>query len=256
MMAPPMDPAERIYNDIVATSGPPLRIVTRCESIDAFIGAFRHLVSEHHLILALRAARPVGTRLRFSIRLADGTPVFVGAGRVVECLEGAGGRMARLKVEIVVLDEESRTMHLCLLMANKPPPSSPDAARELAADLQRRMRDTLPMSADLLAELTRRLTGDLPAPPAAASRVPANPFGGLSFESLEQFVECTIYEDPSARASGFVSGTIDTPAAATRRVSATLPPPPRHPRVPVAPIVAVAALAGVIGTVAAYLLWG
>ncbi len=42
-------------------------------------------------------------------------------------------------------------MHLCLLMASEPVPASADAARQLAAALQRRMRGTVPLAADMLA---------------------------------------------------------------------------------------------------------
>ncbi len=153
-------------------------------------------------------------------------------------------------------------MHLCLLMASEPVPASADAARQLAAELQRRMRDTLPLSADMLAEVTRRVPAEpasegmhalgsgqglrvvaratmpplvasepvpvpapVPEPVAAAAAgpcLPANPLGELSAESLEHFVECRIYEDLEEGRPVFVSGELETAAI----VPVALPVPP------------------------------
>jgi hypothetical protein len=231
---------------VVATSGPPIVVFTRCPDVEAFIASFSRLVSEHHVLLALRASRPPGAVLRFSIQLADRTVVFQGVGRVDGAESPRAGRSARVRLEIIFLEKESQTMHLCLLMARRPRPADPHDAKALAAELQKRMRDTVPMSAELLEQLTR----PPPAPPERPSTLPVNPFDELSSEALEAFVECSL-SDPDAFAEAPVP---------TRRVSATRSPPVRRPhprlRLPVLLIVASSTVTAAIGTIAAYLLWG
>jgi hypothetical protein len=247
MQAIQLDADAQVHDGVVATSGPPLVVFTRCTTVGAFIASFGRLVSEHHVLLALRASRPLGAVLRFSIQLADQTMVFQGVGRVVDAEGPRAGRSARVRLEIVVLDKESQTMHLCLLMARKPPPADPHDAKALAAELQKRMRDTVPMSAELLKQLTRPPL----APPGPPSSVPVNPLDELSSEALDAFVECSLSEP----------GAIAEAPVATRRVSATRPPPPvrrprPRPRLPVLGIVIVSTLTAAIGTIAGYLLWG
>jgi hypothetical protein len=236
-----------VHDGVVATSGPPLVLFTRSPTVEAFIASFGRLVTEHHLLLPLRSARPLGAVLRFSIQLADRRVVFQGVGRVVDTESPRPGRSARVRLSIIVLDKESQTMHLCLLMASKPRPTDPHDAKALAADLQKRMRDTVPMPSELLKQLTRPPL----APPEPPSSVPANPFEELSSEAVDAFVESRL---------GELGAIADTPVA-TRRVSATRSPPlvprPRpRPRLPVRGIVAMSLLTGAIGTIAGYLLWG
>jgi hypothetical protein len=105
----------------------------------------------------------------------------------------------------------------------------------------------VPMSAELLKQLTRPPL----APPGPPSSAPVNPFDELSSEALEAFVECSLSELPA----------VTEAPVATRRVSATRPPPPvrrprPRPRPSVLGMIAVSTLTAAIGTIAGYLLWG
>ena len=59
-----------------------LRIVTRCHSVAELVAAFEPYVDGDSCFIPVQRARPVGTEIAFSIRLADGTPLLRGAGVV------------------------------------------------------------------------------------------------------------------------------------------------------------------------------
>lgn len=61
-----------------------LRLWSRCGSPAEFCQRHWRLVKDDRILLASRAARPAGSRLRFSIALADGREVLRGEGTVVQ----------------------------------------------------------------------------------------------------------------------------------------------------------------------------
>lgn len=61
-----------------------LRIVTRCKSVAELVEAFEPYVEDDTCFIPNRHARPVGTEIAFSIRLADNTTMLRGTGTVRE----------------------------------------------------------------------------------------------------------------------------------------------------------------------------
>jgi hypothetical protein len=216
------------YRSIAAAAGRTLRIATRWDTVHEFIAGFRRLVSEHDFVVPMTAPRTRGATLRFSVRLTTGAPVFEGVGRIAEVYGGSSEAPGPVKIEIVMLAEESHTMHLCLLMAGAPTPASPDAARLLAADLQRRMRDTVPISPHLVAQIMRpkaarpdvaalgsgqrptafpRATIPLELDRVGRPRTTGHPPGVVPTQALDYVVEGRLHEEPRPEPTS-VSGEI------------------------------------------------
>ncbi|MBP6630827.1 MAG: hypothetical protein KBG28_09050 [Kofleriaceae bacterium] len=61
-----------------------LRIKLRCDTIDAFIERYAPLLGRSGMFLQSRSPKPIGTELRFDLRLADDRPALVGLGTVRE----------------------------------------------------------------------------------------------------------------------------------------------------------------------------
>jgi hypothetical protein len=154
---------------------PALRVVTPHASVAEFIYSFCRVVDQQHMLVALKRPRPQGETLRFSVCLTDGRPVFEGVGRVVDLHARRGGEPATgAKIELVALDHESRTMHICLMMARTATPP-------------------------------RRLQAD--------AVVPANPVGDVTVDAVDELVDHTFAgQAPAAQLPGDESAKLVVPA--------------------------------------------
>jgi hypothetical protein len=185
-------------------------VVTRCTNEDEFIATFRRLVDETTVFVVMRDPKPTSPPRRFSIQLANGTPMLEGEGRILESWPAAPGlKRPGMRIELAKLDEASQAMHKRLL-AKPPaappptPPTPPPVPRDAAA---RPVDDRSAAPGDGIDEptqVTDRPEATPPPPagvaepqrvPGSAYTLPANPFMELSPEALEYFVECTLYED-------------------------------------------------------------
>ena len=95
-----------------------LKIVTRYATVGDFIHGFCRAVGHGHVMVGFKGAHPFDSLWRFTICLANGTPVFEGVGRLEEIIPGRdeeSGVGARLALEW--LDSESSAMHRALLRA-------------------------------------------------------------------------------------------------------------------------------------------
>lgn len=81
-----------------------LMIVTRCQTVDDFLSTFaRHGAGE--LLASTRRARPIGTRFRVSVLLADReTRVLRGRARVIESLSPADSGLVRIRLRFFDVD--------------------------------------------------------------------------------------------------------------------------------------------------------
>jgi uncharacterized protein (TIGR02266 family) len=59
-----------------------LRIKLRYEDVDTMVQRFAPNVGRSGLFLPTKASQPVGTEVKFELRLFDDTPVLVGLGRI------------------------------------------------------------------------------------------------------------------------------------------------------------------------------
>src|SRR5919112_502236 len=59
-----------------------LRIKLRYEDIDAMVQRFAPNVGKSGLFLPTKSIQPIGTEVKFELRLSNDTPVLVGLGRV------------------------------------------------------------------------------------------------------------------------------------------------------------------------------
>jgi hypothetical protein len=98
----------------------PVRVNTGYITVDDFIHGFCRALDERCLQLGLTKKHPIGSVLKFSVHLANGRAVFSGSGRIVEQVNSRNKRAVMgVRIEIDELQDESRTMRRCLLMARQ-----------------------------------------------------------------------------------------------------------------------------------------
>ena len=173
-----------------------LRVVTRARSIEEFVETFTPLVHGDTIFVVTSQLRAVGVRQRFLIQLATGPTVLQGEAEVVETCADRNGPTGRngVRLQILSMDQSSQELFERLHAAERPselPTMRPAAVPVMMPALSFALRDSIG-------------TGGEPArlPPSDVV-LPANPFGELSELALEQFIECTLYEEsgefPAAR---------------------------------------------------------
>ncbi len=89
-----------------------LRVETRCRSLDELVAAFATLVDDRSIVVLTEQSWPVGTRLTFSIALADGAAAMTGEGEVVETTPAP---RASLRLRFTALDASGRQVHRRML---------------------------------------------------------------------------------------------------------------------------------------------
>jgi hypothetical protein len=202
-----------------------LRIATRCTSIDQFVAAFHRFCDAQTCFISTLTARPIGLETAFSIDLANAQPALRGMGIVLEAWTTPGNRFGRpgLLLGIRKLTVDSEPVFERLLAAHvaaTPPP--PVAPQQLAQPI------ALP-----------NVVADDARTPGSELVLPANPLMNISDNSLEGFVDCTLYEEtgnffPAPEPDVDVA-SIDALAEPPRRVTI---PPINEPRTITGPVMA------------------
>ena len=194
-----------------------LRIATRCTSVDQFVAAFARFCDEQTFFVSTLAARPVGLETAFSVDLAGGEPVLRGTGIVLDSWPTDANLFGRpgLRLGVRRLTAESEKIFQRLI--------AHDAAPKQQVPLEPTQRTVQPAEHRT---------------PGSELILPANPLMNLSDESLEGFVDCTLYEGTG---SFFPVDPIEQDATD----DPTAPPPPLlAPRPAIAqpspPVVAIA----------------
>src|SRR4051812_43914978 len=59
-----------------------LRVVIRSPDIDTFIAKYSRFVKDDRIFIFTKSSQPPGTRVRFTLELADGQPLIHGEGTV------------------------------------------------------------------------------------------------------------------------------------------------------------------------------
>jgi len=222
-------------------------IATRCTSVEQFIQMFHRFVDEDSFFVSTHNTRPPGLETSFSVQLADGTPVLRGLCVVLQVWANANNpfKTPGVRLGIKRLTANSMPVFERLLLTRSAPPATPvvmppppprqdafdNAKTKLAAPPKAPTRDDTAVDDDEPEIETRT--------PGSDYVLPANPLMNLTDESLEGYVDCTLYEEtgnffPAEEdPEGPVDDLIPPPVLAPRPVAArasspvaiTTPPP-------------------------------
>src|SRR5262245_34959571 len=95
-----------------------LRIKLRYDDVDAMVQRFAPNVGKSGLFLPTKAMQPIGTEIKFELRLANDQPVLVGLGRVKVVKEPDPDHPRAtfgLGVELMRVTRESRDLIMKML---------------------------------------------------------------------------------------------------------------------------------------------
>ncbi len=152
-----------------------MRLITRFTTADEFVTAFRKFCTKTTCFIPGAQAKRIGAETKFSIRLADGTPMLSGLCVVRDSWATGENPYERPGVRLGIrsLTTESKPVfHRLLLAAAKP-------------DLDKSTRPTVKM--EMLFRQEEREPSD--------EILPANPLTEMTDESLGAFVDCRLFED-------------------------------------------------------------
>ena len=160
-----------------------LRVVIRSPDLDTFVSKYSRFIKDDRIFIFTKSSQPPGTRVRFTLELADGQPLIDGEGTVTRIRPDSGdaSKPPGMELRFIPLDEASRVLVDRMLRAREstgqfstvttppPPPSGSTHFREETTDAQTNIRDSsgtsaireLDESVPTLAPLEK--TGALPA---------------------------------------------------------------------------------------------
>lgn len=137
-----------------------LRVVIRSPDLDTFVSKYSRFVKDDRIFIFTKSSQPPGTRVRFTLELADGTPLIYGEGTVTRIRPDSGdpSKPPGMELKFVPLDEPSRELQARMLRArdqgtgqfsvvSEPPSPLPSARvttsqfREETTDAQTNVRD-------------------------------------------------------------------------------------------------------------------
>jgi len=137
-----------------------LRVVIRSPDLDTFVNKYSRFVKDDRIFIFTKSSQPPGTRVRFTLELADGTPLIYGEGTVTRIRPDSGdaSKPPGMELKFVPLDEASRELQARMLRArdqgtgqlsvvSEPPSPLPSARvstsqfREETTDAQTNVRD-------------------------------------------------------------------------------------------------------------------
>lgn len=183
-----------------------LRIVSKASSVESFIQLFRRFCDRESVFIATRTPKQTGTRTRFTVTLSTGEPMLTGYGEVTGSYSGDNdsphGRPG-MQLHFIELDEHSRVVVDQLVQdqtpsGRKPPlpglPSPPPEGQDPMLSAPQAL-GTMPTVPHAMEAGPRPPTQEEIRTAGSEFILPANPFGELTNESLEAFVECTMYEE-------------------------------------------------------------
>lgn len=200
-------------------------IATRCTSIDQFVEMFHRFVDEDSFFVSTTNTRPPGLETSFSVNLADGTPVLRGTCVVLQAWPTTASpfKTPGVRLGIKRLTASSIPVFERLLVTRTPTPP-PRAKHD---------KPPMPvMSTSPVVAATPKT--DEMRTPGSDYVLPANPLTNLTDESLEGFVDCTLYEEtanyfPTADDGRELDPLIAPPKPASASAAAAAPPEPEPP---------------------------
>src|SRR3954465_14470048 len=89
-----------------------LRVVIRSPDIDTFIAKYSRFLKDDRIFIFTKSSQPPGTRVRFTLELADGQPLIHGEGTVtrIRAETAAAPRPRGRELSFQPLDEPSRAL--------------------------------------------------------------------------------------------------------------------------------------------------
>jgi uncharacterized protein (TIGR02266 family) len=206
-----------------------LRVTVRADDLESFIARYSRHLDGDRIFIFTKSPQPVGTRVRFTLQLANGEQLIHGKGTVTRVQQESGNPRfpSGMELVFVALDDRSQTLVDFMLASreaeappivravqpsSRPPPpppptnneippgqSAPPApepsvvvAPEAAASVA---APELPPDQPPAPALAEKWHEPLPpGPPAAGgdANVPANPFSEISDNAIEYFVEWSL----------------------------------------------------------------
>ncbi len=178
-----------------------LRIATRCTSLDQFISIFQRFCDAKSVFISTLAMRPIGLETAFSIDLVGGTPALQGLGIVLDAWSSAqnpyGRPGLRLGVRRLTPASEKVLEQLLIaraLTAEAAPEGEADVANTDVVTPKPVKPPPIPLPRPV-AKPSSSVTPSEARTPGGELVLPANPLTGITDESLEGFVDCTLYEE-------------------------------------------------------------
>jgi hypothetical protein len=210
---------------VAATKVKALCVATRSTTVEQFVAMFHRFCDEKSFFVATLHMRAVGLETPFAIQLANRTPVLRGTCVVLDAWPTGANQFKRpgIRLGFLRLTSDSQSVLEKLLAArthgttepvtNEVPTETPVPVPLPAMPSTRTAMPPIPNAALRRATTTSGMTITVPprtptleVPIEAAKPVeertpgsdlilPANPLQNLTDESLEGFVDCTLYEE-------------------------------------------------------------
>jgi hypothetical protein len=201
---------------MTADAGPVvLRIKLRYDSVDTMALRFAANVGKSGLFLPTKSMQPVGSEIKFELRLADGTPVLVGVGkvRVAKEPDPADARAAYgLAIALTRVTRESRDVMMRILEQRREQ-GLPDVAIPMPEDVDA-ARNAVPLDTGPVV-----LSGPLSGPVSAPVPMPiTDPWSGRMAEGTSGSAPVlalapALPPEPSRRARPAVQEVLDRASA-------------------------------------------
>jgi PEGA domain-containing protein len=117
-----------------------LRVVIRSPDLDTFVSKYSRFVKDDRIFIFTKSSQPPGRRVRFTLELADGTPLIHGEGTVtrIRADSGDSAKPPGMELKFVPLDEHSRDLVARMLRARE----GTGQFREETSDVQTAVRDS------------------------------------------------------------------------------------------------------------------
>src|SRR5688572_15884016 len=99
-----------------------LRIKLRYDDIEAMVQRFASNVGKSGMFLPTKSMQPIGTEVKFELRLANDTPVLVGLGRVKQVLPHDPDRPKAafgMAIELMRVSREGRDVIIKMIERRK-----------------------------------------------------------------------------------------------------------------------------------------
>ena len=147
-----MDPVDPALQPVIV-----LRVVIRSPDLETFVNKYSRFIKDDRIFIFTKSSQPPGTRVRFTLELADGQPLITGEGTVTRIRPDSGdpSKPPGMELRFLPLDEASRVLVERMLRAREetgqfsavttppPPPSGGTSQfREETTDAQTNIRDS------------------------------------------------------------------------------------------------------------------
>ena len=116
-----------------------LRVVIRSPDLETFVSKYSRFIKDDRIFIFTKSSQPAGTRVRFTLELADGMPLIHGEGTVTRIRTDVGdpSKPPGMELKFVPLDEASRQLVGRMLQAR-----DNGQFKEETTDVQTKVRDT------------------------------------------------------------------------------------------------------------------